>query len=338
MILVTGGTGHLGNVLVRKLINLGEKVVVVTHPSDNCISLEDINVEIKKIDVRDYKNLEKIAKNSDIIFHLAAIISILPWKKKLIEEVNVEGVKNIINISQKYNKRLIYVSSVHAFSEPQIGSTIDENTPINPKLTSGIYGKSKAKAALEILNASKAGLNVSTICPTGIIGPFDFKPSEMGKFFLSYLKNKIKIIIEGEFDFVDVRDVADILIKALDKGKKGEFYIISNKSIKISELIGLLDLITGKKTNLKIIDNNTALFVSFFNLIGSLLTGKIPLFTPYSIHTLSRKYKFSHLKAKNELDYKPRNFESTLFDTLQWFKEYFVYKHFPKKLLINWFF
>lgn len=157
----------------------------------------------------------------------------------------------------------------------------------------------------------------------------------MGKFFLNYLKNKIKIIIEGKFDFVDVRDAADILIKTLDKEEKGKFYIICNKSIKISELIGLLDLITGRKTNLKIIDNNTALFVSFFNLIGSLLTGKIPLFTPYSIHPLSRKYKFPHLKAKSKLNYKPRNFESTLFDTLKWFKEYYVYKHIPKKLLIN---
>ncbi|MBO8160052.1 MAG: NAD-dependent epimerase/dehydratase family protein [Thermosipho sp. (in: Bacteria)] len=324
MILITGGTGHLGNVLTRKLVNLGEKVVVFTHPADNCESLEDLNVPIIKGDIRDYKKLESISKNADVIFHLAAIISILPWKKRYIEEVNVNGTKNIIKIAKKYNKKLVYVSSVHAFAEPKVGGIIDENTTIDPKLTSGIYGKSKAKAALEILNASKAGLNVTTICPTGIIGPYDYKPSEMGKLFLNYLKNKIKLIVEGEFDFVDVRDVADILIKALDKGKKGEFYIISNKTIKISKIFEILDQITGKKTKLKIIDKNTALIASIFNLVISSILGKKPLFTPYSIHTLSRKIEFSHKKAEKELNFNPRDFYSTLYDTICWLSEHFL--------------
>ncbi len=89
-----------------------------------------------------------------------------------------------------------------------------KKTPIFPELTTGAYGKSKAKAALLIMNYAKAGLNVITICPTGIIGPFDYKPSEMGNMFLSYLKGELNTIIEGAFDFVDVRDVSDGIIKA----------------------------------------------------------------------------------------------------------------------------
>ncbi len=93
MILITGGTGHLGNVLVKQFINLGEKPVVYTHPSDTCKSLNNLDVEIVKADIRDKNVLEKYIKESEAVFHLAAVISISPWKSKAIEDVNVGGTK-----------------------------------------------------------------------------------------------------------------------------------------------------------------------------------------------------------------------------------------------------
>ncbi|MBT1248390.1 MULTISPECIES: NAD-dependent epimerase/dehydratase family protein [unclassified Thermosipho (in: thermotogales)] len=322
MIFITGGSGHLGNVLIRKLICNGEKVVTLVHPSDKCESLMDLDVKIIKGDVRDYNLVKNIAEDADIIIHLAAIISILPWEKRQVFSVNINGTKNILNIGKRLNKKIIYVSSVHAFIEPKKGTTIDESIEINPKKTVGIYGKSKAFAALEVLNAAKSGLDIITICPTGIIGPYDFKPSEMGKFFIHYLQGKLKYIINGSFDFVDVRDVANGIIKLITYGKKSEFYILGNKTISIKRIVKLLNKITGEKKSPKTINSRFAYFISWLAAIYGFFTNTKPLFTPYSIHTLTRNYKFSHKKAKKEINYTPRPIEETLFDTLEWFKNY----------------
>ncbi|QTA38644.1 NAD-dependent epimerase/dehydratase family protein [Thermosipho ferrireducens] len=326
MIFITGGSGHLGNVLIRKLRALGEKIVTLVHPNDKCTSLEELDVKILKCDIRNCDKLDSIIKESDVVIHLAAIISILPWRKKLVYSINVNGTKNILKLVQKHNKKLIYVSSVHAFSEPEPYSIIDESTTIDPKLTSGVYGKSKATAALEVMNAAKSGVDVVTICPTGIIGPFDFKPSNMGIFFLNYLKGKLKYIIDGSFDFVDVRDVATGIISSIEKGKKGQFYILGNKTISLLELIKTLNKISGLTTIPEIVSTKIAYFFSYLAIFYGLLTNSKPLFTPYSIHTLTRNYIFSHSKAQKELSYNPRPFELTLSDTLKWFKEYFITK------------
>jgi dihydroflavonol-4-reductase len=318
MILITGGTGHLGNVLVKQFINLGEKPVVYTHPSDTCKSLNNVDVEIVKADIRDKNVLEKYIKESEAVFHLAAVISILPWKSKAIEDVNVGGTKNVADLCMKYNKKLIYVSSVHAFSEKEEGDVIDEKTPILPELTTGAYGKSKAKAALLIMNYAKAGLNVITICPTGIIGPFDYKPSEMGNMFLSYLKGELNTIIEGAFDFVDVRDVSDGIIKAYEKGNKGEFYILGNENIEVFELISMVNTIKNKDFQPKILGKNTAYFVSILLLLKNLISKEKLLLTPYSVHTLQTNTLFSHEKAARELGYNPRPLEETVKDTVTW--------------------
>ncbi|MBB6063181.1 dihydroflavonol-4-reductase [Thermosipho japonicus] len=330
MIFITGGSGHLGNVLIRKLLKMGEQVVTLVHPSDKCESLRGLNVKIVKGDVRIYTLVEKLSKDADIIIHLAALISILPWKKKAVYSVNINGTKNILKVCKKLNKKLIYISSVHAFEEPKPGTVIDENTNIDPSKTSGVYGKSKAFAALAVLNAIKSGLDITTVCPTGIIGPFDFKPSEMGIMFLKYLTNKLKYTIDGSFDFVDVRDVADGIIKLIYLDKRANFYILSNKTFKTTELIHLLNEITGKNTKPKVINTHFAYFLSLFSTSFGYLVNKKPLFTPYSIHTLTRNYTFSHEKATKEINYNPRDIKITLYDTLKWLSNYFL-----KEKLIN---
>jgi len=323
VILVTGATGHLGNVLVRKLIEYGEKVKVFVYPNDSLKSLEGLEVEKVWGDIRNLEDVENACNNVDTIFHLAGMISILPWRNKAVEEINVKGVENVLKACKKYGvERLIYTSSVHAFIEPEPGSVITEETPIDPRRTKGAYGKSKALATLKVMNAAKAGLDAVVVCPTGIIGPYDFKLSEMGKFFLGFLTSKLKYGVSGSFDFVDVRDVAEGLIRAWKYGKSGQFYILGNKNISIKELLKLLSEYTGKENKVKILEKNTAYLVSTITTILQCTFGKKPIFTPYSVHTLTRNYTFSHEKAKKELGYNPRPFENTIKDTLSWLMEF----------------
>lgn len=330
MILVTGATGHLGNVLVRKLVESSEKVRVFVYPKDDLKPLEGLEVEMSWGDIRNLEDVENACNGVETVFHLAGMISILPWRNKAVEEINIKGVENILKACKKYKvKRLIYTSSVHAFSEPEPGSIITEETPIDPRKTKGAYGKSKALATLKIMNAAKAGLDAVVVCPTGIIGPYDFKLSEMGKFFLRFLTSKLKYGVSGSFDFVDVRDVAEGLIRAWKYGKSGQFYILGNKNISIKELLKLLSEYTGKENKVKILEKNTAYLVSTIITVLQCAFRKKPIFTPYSVHALTRNYVFSHEKAKRELGYNPSPLENTIRDTLNWLIEFFKINNNP---------
>lgn len=130
MILVTGSTGHLGNVLVRFLVVSGKNVRAMVAPFEDTLPIKDLPVEIAKGDVRDEDFVQKVCRDVEVVYHLAAVISIL-GKKRIVYDINVGGTENIIKACRKNNVgRLVYVSSIHAFSEPRSGSLIDESIPI----------------------------------------------------------------------------------------------------------------------------------------------------------------------------------------------------------------
>jgi dihydroflavonol-4-reductase len=320
VILVTGATGHIGNVLVRKLIQRGEKVRVLVLKNDDMKPLEGLKVEKVEGDVRNLEDVKRAVKGVETVYHLAAVISIGKGKKDLVRKVNVKGVENILKASKLFNvKRILYMSSVHAFAELPHGSFINESVPFDPKFTTGIYGKSKATAALKVLNATKSGLDVVIVCPTGVIGPYDYKGSEMGTMILKFLHEKLPVGIKGSFDFVDVRDVADGAIKACEKGKKGEAYILSGEKIEMDKMMEELRKITGKRGPLLMLGKRSATILSYFSLFKSVLMRKKAIFTPYSVHTLNVNYTFSHEKATKELGYHPRPIVESLQDTIKWF-------------------
>ncbi len=89
MVVVTGATGHIGNVLVRQLLSRGEKVRVVIPPAEDITPLDGLKVEIVEGDVRKIDSLIKAVAGSDVVYHLAGIISILPGKNELLYQVNI---------------------------------------------------------------------------------------------------------------------------------------------------------------------------------------------------------------------------------------------------------
>ncbi|PLV60400.1 epimerase [Thermotoga sp. KOL6] len=320
MVLVTGATGHVGNVLTKRLVREGRKVRVMVLPKDDLTPLENLDVEIVYGDVRDKEVVAKAMKGIELVYHLAAVISITPWKRKLLYEVNVKGTENVLREATKHGARMVYVSSVHAFAEPEPGAVIDENIPVDPKRTTGFYGKTKAIATLKVLKASREGADVVVACPTGVIGPYDYKLSEMGKVFMKFLKGKLRICIDGSFDFVDVRDVVDGLMKLSERGKKGEIYILGNRSVTMRKMMTMLEGITGIPAPRVYLPLHLAWVVSGFSLMFSSFGRHEAIFTPYAVHTLTRNYAFSHKKAEIELGYRPRPLIETLKDTVEWFR------------------
>src|SRR5271157_1247815 len=127
MILVTGATGHIGNVLVRKLLERGEKVRVLILPGESRAPLQGLNVEAMEGDVLDTSSLSKAFQGVRGVFHLAGIISIMPEENPFVRKVNVEGTRNILQAAKKMRvKKLVYTSSIHAIQRIEDGM-IDES-------------------------------------------------------------------------------------------------------------------------------------------------------------------------------------------------------------------
>lgn len=321
--LVTGAAGHLGSVVTLQLIEAGKIVRVLVLPTEEHIPEK---VDVYFGDVRDKESIKPCFENLNgrelVVIHCAGIVSITSKFKQAVYDVNVKGTRNVVDLCMEYNvSKLIYVSSVHAIPEKLDGTSITEITDFSPDKVVGSYAKSKAEATSYVLNATKQGLNVCVVHPSGIVGPHDYGKGHITTFIIDYYKRRLTSGINGGYDFVDVRDVANGIIAACDKGRQGECYILSNKFFKIDEILLMLHEITGKK---KIKNFLPLWFVRATAPLAELyykILRQPPLFTSYSIYTLSSNAQFSHQKATDELGYATKYMKETLIDTVNWLKE-----------------
>jgi len=318
MILVTGAAGHIGNVLVRELVNRGERVRALILPGEDTASLYGLDIEIVVGNVLDPDSLDRAMRGVDIVYHLAGLISILPDKNDLMWQVNVEGTRNVLAAAKKEGiKRLVHTASIHALSRNWIGR-INEEVPFDPDATAGGYDRTKAAASLLVLDAVKEGLDAVIVCPTGVIGPHDYRGSEMGDLIKDWLRKKLNFLVRGAYDFVDVRDVVQGQILACERGRSGEVYILSGWQIKVLELKQLVQNAIGKRIATITLPMWIARFGAKFMPLFYRITRRRPRFTDYSLETLQSNSDVSNDKAQKELGYKPRALKVTVNDTVDW--------------------
>jgi dihydroflavonol-4-reductase len=322
MNLVTGATGHIGNVLVKELVKRGESVRVLVLPGEDLLPINGTEVEVVYGNVCDPASLDAAFADIEFVFHLAGIISITSSNNPIVHHVNVEGTQNMIDAAMRAGvKRFIYTSSIHAFKRIPNGSLVDETTPIDPAFNIADYDRSKAEATLAVLKKVEEGLPAIIACPTGVIGPYDYKNSELGSLMSSWMVNKVNYMIDGSYDFVDVRDVAHGLILAREKGKIGQLYILSGTLVRVSDLWKITQELFSFKSILVNIPMNLARFAAFFAERYYKISKTTPKLTRYSIETLQSNAMISNLKARLYLGYNSRPLQETVRDTIEWWKQ-----------------
>ena len=175
--LITGGTGHLGQNVIRLLMkNKDNHIRVLALPGDPT-PLPD-GVERVCGDVCDARTLtpflDTAGYDTAVLYHLAAFITIASRENPKVWRVNVEGTRNVMDGALRHGiGRVVYVSSVHAIPEQPYPDVIAETERFSPDDVHGQYAKSKAAAADIVLRFFSRGLNVSIVHPSGIIGPGD---------------------------------------------------------------------------------------------------------------------------------------------------------------------
>lgn len=322
MNLVTGATGHIGNVVIRELLLRGKKVRAFILRGEDITPLKDLDIEIIDGDILDPMSVEKAMRGVKTVYHLAGMISIMPGEYDKMYRINVEGTRNIIAACRrKHVRKMVYTSSIHALRHLPEGNVVDECVGFDTADHMGDYDRTKAEASLAVLRAAQEGLDAVIVCPTGVIGPYDYRRSELGTLLLEFSKNRPSVLIDGSYDFVDVRDVARGHVLAGEKGRRGEIYILSGERIPLTRLKELVHEKVNRSTPLIKLPVSLALFVANFTPFFYRMTHTKAKFTRYSLETVLGNSNFSCGKAQRELGYKARSLEHTVDDTLRWFMD-----------------
>ena len=322
MFVVTGATGHIGNVLVRELLEGDAVIRAIILPDDDKRSLAGLDIETVYGDVTDLVSLKSAFAGAELVFHLAGIITIMPGMASMLEQVNVGGMRNVTAACRASGvRRLVYTSSIHAIAEPPLGTVIDESQPFDPERVLGDYAKSKARATLLLLDEiRKGGLDAVICCPTGVIGPWDYGISNIGQLILDFASGHLKSYVSGAYDFVDVRDVARGLVLAAEKGKSGRHYILSGAQVQVPELMEELARDIGYPAPTYRIPTIIARTAGILASVYYRLLRRKPVFTAYSIDVLRSNSLVSSARAREELGFTSRPWRESIHDQVEWLR------------------
>lgn len=317
-IAITGATGHIGFSVLSLLLSRGFKVKALVNSSHFFSELSE--VEIINGNLFDTIALQKLVAGCDIVIHSAAKISMNSNSDASVYVTNFTGTKNIFNAAAEAGvKRFIHVSSIHAYSQLPADVMLDESRPYcNNKAAQ--YDQSKRDAQQFVLQ-QKTEMEVVVINPTSVAGPPDYRPSLFGKAIMDIYNGKIPMLIKGGFDFCDVRDVANAIVTAIEKGRNGEAYLLGGKWYSMTEIYQMVMGYKGEKSSISALPGWIGYVGLPFIKIQSWLKNEKPLYTKESLEALLHGNQLiNYDKAKQELNYRCRPFAVTVTDMLNGFK------------------
>ncbi len=319
-IVVTGASGHIGANLVRALLEQGQSCRVMVH--QNSRSLEGLPVERTTADLLDRESLVRAFGGADLVYHLAARISITGADGGKVRRVNVEGTRNVVTACLQCGvRRLVHFSSIHALRQKPLDQPLDEHRP-RVGQEAYAYDRSKAMAEAEALAGNDQGLEVVVVNPTGVIGPGDFTPSAMGQVFLDLHRRRLHGLVNGGFNWVDVRDVVSSVIRAAETGRPGETYLLGGHWLSIRGLARVAAEVTGVRAPLFTAPMWAARLGAPLILLAARLTGTRPLFTPEALGALRGNRRVDCGKAARELGHTARPVRETVEDVYNWFESH----------------
>ncbi|MTI22247.1 SDR family NAD(P)-dependent oxidoreductase [Fulvivirga sp. RKSG066] len=322
MILVTGATGFLGSFICRKLHQQGKEFIALKRASSKLDLLSDIKDQIKwhEGDVTEINTIEEIIDQVDTVIHSAAVVSYHASDKDLMDEVNIQGTKKLIDLCLINDiKKFIHISSVAALGRNKHEGRVDEKTKWQNSKWNTNYGESKHFAELEVWRGIVEGLNAVILNPSVVLGPGDWDRSSSTIF--KYVWKEKPFYTEGLVNYVDVRDVVSAVMYLLDHPDKyGERYILNAGNVTFKTLFDEIAKRFNKKAPSVKAKPQLVKLGLFAEWIKSFFSNKKPMITRETARLGNSQIYFDNTKAVKELNH---TFAS-LSDTLDWTCAYYL--------------
>lgn len=321
MVAVTGANGHLGANLVRALVARQRTVRALTFGSPHD-SLDGVNVDRVEGDIRDAAFVRQALAGARVVYHLAAIIAQHAPASDCMS-VNVEGARNVLEACLSTGvRRLIHVSSVRAMVELPGTAVLDEDGELVAPTHPVPYCASKALGEHLVIEAARRGLETVVLAPTSTFGPHDYGRSPMTRLFLDICQNRMPVLPNCYYDWVDVRDVVELAVAAEERAPRGRKYLVSGHFTHFPELAKLAGGVVGVPPPRLVLPAWTALPAAYAATVIARLTGGVPFVTPQEVRVvMNERRRFSHARATAELGYRPRPLEESIVDTVRWMSE-----------------
>jgi len=318
---VTGATGHVGANVVRALLAGGHEIRALCRTGSNRAALSGLDVDVAVGDVLDPSSLISVFAGVDVVINLAAIISVTGDPDGTVMRTNQNGPRNVAAACIECGVgRLVHVSSIHAFKARDTDPFVDETTPPADE-TCFAYDRSKAAGEYEIRVAVGRGLDAVIVNPTGIMGPHDYQDSFAGQMLRDLFDGRLPALVGAGFDWVDVRDVADAIVTAMNHGNTGENYLLSGTWASTKQVADICQAVSGTPAPRFVLPVWIALIGIPFLKAFSLITGQRPLYTYESLMILKHSNKdCRNGKAVRDLKFHVRPLHDTITDTYEWSK------------------
>jgi nucleoside-diphosphate-sugar epimerase len=243
-------------------------------------------------------------------------------RREEIFQNNVIGTRNLLRASVDAGVRKVVVSGSLSAVGYDPGRPSDESMPFNPFEEHLPYSVSKAFVEHECLKAAVEGLEVVVAVSCAILGPWDFKPSRMGRVLLDFANGKMRAYIDGGFEFVTARDIVEGHVLAMRHGRSGQRYIFGSGFRTVAELMALYERVTGRNRPMCV---PASLMAAVARIQSSILDSFFPnvpqRFTPASVRLLRMRRRADCTKACEELGYQPSSIEQAVQEAYDWFVE-----------------
>ncbi|HET6584378.1 MAG TPA: NAD-dependent epimerase/dehydratase family protein [Nannocystaceae bacterium] len=327
-IFVTGGSGHVGANLVRRLLADGHELRCLVVPGGDTRPFDGLDVEVVEGDIRDADAMRTAIAGCTRVFHVAAKVSILsPSAKeyKDIFSINVLGTKNVMRAALENGvEKAVLTGSFSAVGydpdDPSKPSTDDmPHWPYDDHVLP--YARSKALAEHEMLKVVVDGLDASIATSCSCIGPHDWIPSRMGRTMCDFANGKLRAYVPGGFEFVASRDIVDGHVRTMAAGRRGQKYVFATGFHTLGDLIDMWREIVGVRARPRKIP--AGLMSAFSSVYSGALSKFFPnvpqRLTPGSIRILQMQRRADTSKARTELGWRPTDVPSAMREAYEFF-------------------
>lgn len=316
--LVTGATGFVGWHVARKLMDRGYAVRVLARDPARVRELDGVERRLQG-DLRDPESLARAVEGCSVVFHVAADYRLWTREPKEMFRSNVDGTRNLLAAAKRAGvERVVYTSTVGCIGMPKDGLG-DENSPVGMEQMTGPYKQSKFLAEQVALEFARE-FPVVIVNPTAPIGDHDFKPTPTGKIVVDFVRGAMPGFIDTGLNVVDVQDVAEGHVQALEHGRSGERYILGSENLTLEQILSELAKIEKKPAPKLRVPYALAFAFGVGSTAWAGITGKEPLAPLDGVRMARKKMWVSHAKAARELGYTPGAAAVALRRAVEWFR------------------
>ncbi len=323
-VLITGSSGFIGAAVTRAAIANGDDVRVIVRPASNRSNLNDLPVEVVEGDLQDPQSLKNAVTGCQGVYHVAAHYALWAQDPSTFYKVNVEGTKHLFRAAQEAGvERIVYTSTIGAIGLPADGGLGHEGLFPSEGQLSGDYKRSKFLAEQEVLNMAQKGLPVVIVNPTAPVGERDVKPTPTGKIIVDFMKGLMFAYIETGMNLIDVDDVAVGHVRAMERGKIGERYILGNQNLMLREICQMLSQLTGVPAPRVRLPWKWIVPLAHANTwIANHITHKTPRIPLEGVRMAKYRMHYDCTKARNELDLPQTSVETAIKKAVRWFRQH----------------